>query len=99
MEERIFSQFSREGLLEEAVMRLFELTPEALRIYEEKGLVRPRCEAGERYYEPEELERLSLVLTLMHDWAMSLSKVRRMLEGDSLRRTFVEEGEGRGAAA
>src|ERR1700742_4881224 len=53
----------------------------ALRLYERKGLVRPRrTQAGWRVYGPGEIERLHQVLTLK-SLGLSLARITQLLEG------------------
>ncbi len=57
------------------------VTVRALRIYEQKGLVRPlRSEAGWRVYGPEALARLHQVLTLKR-LELSLAKIAVLISG------------------
>jgi DNA-binding transcriptional MerR regulator len=65
----------------EAARRL-GVSPKALRLYEERGLVSPhRTEAGWRAYGPEVMKRASEVVAL-RGLGLSLAQVHRVLAGD-----------------
>jgi len=58
------------------------ISPKALRLYEQRGLVKPvRSEAGWRAYGPGEMARLGEIAAL-RALGLSLKKVERLLEGD-----------------
>jgi DNA-binding transcriptional MerR regulator len=60
----------------------FGISAKALRLYEQRGLVRPlRSEAGWRAYGPAELARLGEIVAL-RSLGLSLAQVERLLRGD-----------------
>ena len=60
---------------------LVGMHPQTLRIYETKGLVRPRRTAGNtRLYSERDLERLREIQRLTTDWGLNLAGVERVLE-------------------
>ena len=55
--------------------------PQTLRIYEQKGLVRPRRTAGNtRLYSERDLDRLRTIQRLTTEWGLNLAGVERVLE-------------------
>lgn len=66
----------------EAAARL-QMSPSALRYYDERGLVRPRLRrAGKRMYGPEELRRLAL-LKIVHRLGLPLDTAAAVLDAPS----------------
>jgi MerR family transcriptional regulator/heat shock protein HspR len=60
---------------------LVGMHPQALRVYEEKGLVRPRRTAGNtRLYSEADLERLRLIQRLTTELGLNLAGVEAVLE-------------------
>ena len=60
---------------------LVGMHPQTLRIYETKGLVRPRRTAGNtRLYSERDLERLRVIQRLTTEWGLNLAGVERVLE-------------------
>ena len=60
---------------------LVGMHPQTLRIYETKGLVRPRRTAGNtRLYSERDLERLREIQKLTTEWGLNLAGVDRVLE-------------------
>jgi MerR family transcriptional regulator/heat shock protein HspR len=60
---------------------LVGMHPQTLRMYEQKGLVRPRRTAGNtRLYSERDLERLRTVQRLTTEWGLNLAGVERVLE-------------------
>ena len=75
------------------------VTTRALRLYEQKGLVRPlRTEAGWRAYGPDALARLHQILALKR-LGLSLADVGRLLQGRLARLEAVLELQERALAA
>ncbi len=57
------------------------LHPQTLRMYESRGLVRPRrTSGGTRRYSDADIERLQKITTLTAEWGMNLAGVARVLE-------------------
>jgi MerR family transcriptional regulator/heat shock protein HspR len=67
---------------------LVGMHPQTLRIYEQKGLVRPSRTAGNtRLYSESDLERLRLIQRLTNDYGLNLAGVEMVLGlEDQLRR-------------
>ena len=67
---------------------LVGMHPQTLRIYEQKGLVRPKRTAGNtRLYSDADIERLQLIQRLTTDFGLNLAGVERVLHmEDELRR-------------
>jgi MerR family transcriptional regulator, heat shock protein HspR len=67
---------------------LVGMHPQTLRIYEQKGLVRPQRTAGNtRLYSDADVERLQLIQRLTTDLGLNLAGVERVLHmEDELRR-------------
>ena len=67
---------------------LVGMHPQTLRIYEQKGLVRPKRTAGNtRLYSDEDVERLQLIQRLTTEIGLNLAGVERVLHlEDELRR-------------
>ena len=60
---------------------LVGMHPQTLRIYEQKGLVRPQRTAGNtRLYSDLDVERLRLIQRLTSDWGLNLAGVERVLQ-------------------
>ena len=63
--------------------KLAQVSPKALRIYDERGLLRPAWIdrfSGYRYYAPEQLARLHSILALK-DLGFSLDQIGELLDG------------------
>ena len=62
--------------------------PQTLRIYENKGLIRPKRTAGNtRLYSEADIQRLQLIQQLMNDLGLNLAGVEAVLDlEDQLRR-------------
>jgi MerR family transcriptional regulator/heat shock protein HspR len=59
---------------------LVGMHPQTLRIYEQKGLVRPaRTPGGTRLYSERDLERLRLIQTLTTELGLNLAGVQRVI--------------------
>jgi MerR family transcriptional regulator, heat shock protein HspR len=59
---------------------LVGMHPQTLRIYEQKGLVRPKRTAGNtRLYSEQDLERLRLIQRLTTDYGLNLAGVEMVL--------------------
>jgi MerR family transcriptional regulator/heat shock protein HspR len=59
---------------------LVGMHPQTLRVYEQKGLVRPRRTAGNtRLYSESDLERLRLIQRLTNELGLNLAGVERVL--------------------
>jgi MerR family transcriptional regulator/heat shock protein HspR len=57
------------------------LHPQTLRMYESRGLVRPRrTSGGTRRFSDSDIERLRKVVALTSEWGMNLAGVARVLE-------------------
>jgi MerR family transcriptional regulator/heat shock protein HspR len=71
---------------------LVGMHPQTLRIYEQKGLVRPRRTAGNtRLYSEGDLERLRTIQQLTTLWGLNLAGVERVLElEDELARAHAQ---------
>jgi MerR family transcriptional regulator, heat shock protein HspR len=60
---------------------LVGMHPQTLRIYEQKGLVRPQRTAGNtRLYSEADVERLRIIQRLTTDWGLNLAGVERVLQ-------------------
>jgi MerR family transcriptional regulator, heat shock protein HspR len=70
---------------------LVGMHPQTLRIYEQKGLVRPRRTAGNtRLYSEADVERLRLIQRLTSELGLNLAGVEHVLRlEDELRRTHA----------
>lgn len=63
-----------------AVAERFNVHPQTLRLYEREGLLRPsRTEGNTRIYSPEDLERLSVIITLTREMGVNLAGVEVIL--------------------
>jgi DNA-binding transcriptional MerR regulator len=61
----------------------FGVSAKALRLYEQRGMITPgRSAAGWRLYSPEDLARISEILTVRR-LGLNLTQVTRALDGDS----------------
>ena len=57
------------------------LHPQTLRMYESRGLVRPRrTSGGTRRFSDSDIERLRKIIALTTEWGMNLAGVARVLE-------------------
>ncbi|OGL44618.1 MAG: hypothetical protein A2161_11080 [Candidatus Schekmanbacteria bacterium RBG_13_48_7] len=62
------------------VAELFDITPQTLRIYDEKCLVKPsRSQGNKRLYDDNDLDKLELVLRLTRDLGVNLAGVEIVL--------------------
>ena len=60
---------------------LVGMHPQTLRIYETKGLVRPKRTAGNtRLYSDLDVERLRMIQRLTTEWGLNLAGVERVLQ-------------------
>ena len=60
---------------------LVGMHPQTLRIYEQKGLVRPQRTAGNtRLYSDLDVERLRMIQRLTTEWGLNLAGVERVLQ-------------------
>ena len=60
---------------------LVGMHPQTLRIYEQKGLVRPQRTAGNtRLYSDIDVERLRMIQRLTSEWGLNLAGVERVLQ-------------------
>jgi MerR family transcriptional regulator, heat shock protein HspR len=60
---------------------LVGMHPQTLRVYESKGLIRPRRTGGNtRLYSDADLERLRLIQTLTNDLGLNLAGVEQVLQ-------------------
>ena len=60
---------------------LVGMHPQTLRIYEQKGLVRPKRTAGNtRLYSEADVERLRIIQRLTTEWGLNLAGVERVLQ-------------------
>ncbi|WP_353829105.1 transcriptional regulator FtsR [Agromyces sp. SYSU T0242] len=76
-----------------------ELTPSKLRFLEEQGLVAPaRTAAGYRKFSPDDVERLTVVLSMQRDHYLPLKVIRAHLEEIDAGRTPALPGAVDGAA-
>src|SRR2546422_11110322 len=82
---------------------LVGMHPQTLRIYESKGLIRPKRTAGNtRLYSEADIERLRLIQQLTNDLGLNLAGVEQVMqlqdEGERMRRMPGRMGGGeRGA--
>jgi MerR family transcriptional regulator/heat shock protein HspR len=72
---------------------LVGMHPQTLRIYESKGLIRPKRTAGNtRLYSEADIERLRLIQTLTNDLGLNLAGVEQVMhlqdEVERMRRTL-----------
>ena len=62
------------------VSEIFNVTPQTLRLYEEKGLVQPsRSQGNKRLYTDADVEKLELVMRLTRDLGVNLAGVEVIL--------------------
>ena len=75
------------------VAELTDLTPRAIRYYEEYGLLRPaeRRTGANRRYDRDDLERLRLIKRLREDVGLSLAEITTYLEVEDSRRVLKSE--------
>ena len=60
---------------------LVGMHPQTLRLYEQKGLVRPQRTAGNtRLYSEADVERLRIIQRLTTEWGLNLAGVERVLQ-------------------
>ena len=81
MSERIFSpEPGRPRYMISVAAELVGMHPQTLRIYEQKGLVRPKRTAGNtRLYSDEDVARLRLIQRLTSEIGLNLAGVERVL--------------------
>lgn len=60
--------------------RLLGVHPRTLRIYEERGLIRPARRSNLRLYSDEDLQRIRLIRTLIEERGLNLAGVKLFLE-------------------
>ncbi|NDY43605.1 MerR family transcriptional regulator [Dissulfurirhabdus thermomarina] len=63
----------------EQAARALNLRPSALDLYEREGLIRPARLGGRACYTPHVLARAAMVLRLLHEDGMSLSRIKRLM--------------------
>lgn len=62
-----FNQFTEMNFKIGEVAAMFEISTKTLRIYDRLGLLKPSCingESGYRYYSPDQISRLEVILNL-----------------------------------
>ena len=73
------------------VARRLGLRASAIRYYEERGLVRPASrEAGRRWYGPDEIRRLAIILYWQRYGLMSLEEIGDILAGPTATRGWAQ---------
>jgi MerR family transcriptional regulator, heat shock protein HspR len=79
-EQRASFEAGRPRYMISVAAELVGMHPQTLRIYEQKGLVRPKRTAGNtRLYSDEDVERLRLIQRLTTDIGLNLAGVERVL--------------------
>src|SRR5262252_9679557 len=64
-----------------AVVEMYGIHPQTLRLYEREGLLKPsRTEGNTRLYTDEDLQRLEFILTLARDLAVNISGIAIILQ-------------------
>src|SRR5258708_34208212 len=64
-----------------SVAEMYEIHPQALRLYEREGLLRPsRSEGNTRLYTDEDLERLEFILNLARDLGVNIAGIGIVLQ-------------------
>ena len=70
---------------------LVEMHPQTLRIYESKGLIRPKRTPGNtRLYSEADLERLRLINRLTHELGLNLAGVEHVIRLEELQKVSGE---------
>jgi MerR family transcriptional regulator/heat shock protein HspR len=84
MDDELFSK--KQGVFMISVAaRLAGMHPQTLRVYEERGLIKPaRSPKQTRLYSQRDVERLKRIQELTTDFGMNLAGVERVLEMESL---------------
>jgi MerR family copper efflux transcriptional regulator len=78
------------------VARRLGLRASAIRYYEERGLVRPASrQAGRRWYGPDEIRRLAIILYWQRYGLMSLEEISDILAGPTATRGWAHIVQGR----
>ena len=78
------------------VARSLGLRASAIRYYEERGLVRPASrQAGRRWYGPDEIRRLAIILYWQRYGLMSLEEISDILAGPTATRGWAHIVQGR----
>ena len=71
---------SRAGYMISSVAELYGLHPQALRLYERVGLLKPsRSQGNTRLYTDADLERLEVILTLTREMGVNLAGIEIIL--------------------
>jgi MerR family transcriptional regulator, heat shock protein HspR len=79
-ENGIFEATARPRYMISVAAELVGMHPQTLRIYEQKGLVRPKRTAGNtRLYSDEDIQRLQLIQRLTTEIGLNLAGVERVL--------------------
>ena len=60
--------------------QMLDVHPRTLRIYEEKGLVRPMRKGKWRYYTMNDIEWIECLRTMIHEHGISLAAVKKLLQ-------------------
>ncbi len=61
--------------------RLLQVTQTTLRIWEKKGLIKPRRLGKNRYYSQDELNRLREIKCLLQEKGLNIAGVKEVLDG------------------
>ena len=78
------------------VARRLGLRASAIRYYEERGLVQPASrQAGRRWYGPDEIRRLAIILYWQRSGLMSLEEIGDILAGPTATRGWAHIVQGR----
>src|SRR5258708_24497359 len=79
---------ARAGYMISAVAELYKLHPQALRLYERVGLLKPsRSQGNTRLYTDSDLERLDVILALARDMGVNLAGIEIIL---NMREKMIE---------
>lgn len=71
---------SKAGYMISAVAEIYKIHPQTLRLYERHGLLKPsRSQGNTRYYTPEDLERLEVILALTREMGVNLAGIEVVL--------------------
>src|SRR5262249_31948538 len=86
--ERVVTELERPRYMISIAAELVGMHPQTLRIYEQRGLVRPNRTAGNtRLYSEHDLERLRLIQRLTSELGLNLAGVEQVLRlEDELKR-------------